>query len=60
MYSQGLIGADTTTEETEEFLAAFGHGRPVPIAGRDALQVHAVIDAMERAAKSGQIEEVMV
>ena len=23
MYSQGLIGADTTTEETEEFLAAF-------------------------------------
>ncbi|MGX9357423.1 Gfo/Idh/MocA family protein [Roseobacteraceae bacterium S113] len=41
----------------EDFVAALGTG-PVPISGRAALGVHAVIDAMERAAKSSQTEQV--
>ncbi|MBV2359479.1 Gfo/Idh/MocA family oxidoreductase [Thalassococcus sp. CAU 1522] len=42
----------------EDFAGAIRDNRPPLAPGREALHVHAVIDAMERAARSGQTEEV--
>ncbi|MEM9872329.1 MAG: Gfo/Idh/MocA family oxidoreductase [Pseudomonadota bacterium] len=42
----------------EDFVAAVANGRPPLAPANEALHVHAVIDAMERAARSGRIEEV--
>ena len=43
----------------EDFVEAVSEGRAPLAPAKDALHVHAVIDAMERAARSGEIVEVM-
>lgn len=42
----------------EDFARAIASGRPPLCPGREALAAHAVIDTMERAGRSGRIEEV--
>ena len=42
----------------EDFVAHLATGGPTPISGQDALAVHALIDAIERAARARQFTEV--